>query len=35
MNEYNLLDGIAGIGLSLISAISSIEPQWDECLLLS
>ena len=35
MNEYNLLDGIAGIGLSLISAISNIEPQWDECLLLS
>ena len=34
---YNLsfLLGISGIGLSLISAVSSIEPSWDECLLLS
>jgi len=34
-NEYGLLQGIAGIGLSMISAISDIEPKWDECLLLS
>jgi class I lanthipeptide synthase len=33
--EYGLLEGIAGIGLSLISAVSDIEPSWDECLLLS
>ena len=31
----SMLEGIAGIGLSLISAISDIEPKWDECLLLS
>lgn len=34
-NEYGLLEGVAGIGLSLISAITPIEPKWDECLLLS
>lgn len=34
-NEYGLLEGIAGIGLVLISVISDIEPKWDECLLLS
>ncbi len=31
--EYNLLEGISGIGLSLLGSISSIEPQWDSCLL--
>ena len=35
INEYGLLEGIAGIGLSLISAVSDIEPKWDECFLLS
>jgi lantibiotic modifying enzyme len=30
-----LLEGSAGIGLALISAISDIEPKWDRCLLLS
>ena len=35
VNEYGLLEGIAGIGLALISAVSDIEPKWDECLLLS
>ncbi len=30
-----LLEGIAGIGLAMISAVSDIEPIWDECLLLS
>lgn len=34
-NKEPLLDGIAGIGLVLISTISEIEPKWDECLLLS
>ncbi len=34
-NKASLLDGIAGIGLVLISAVSDIEPKWDECLLLS
>jgi hypothetical protein len=35
VDEMNFLHGIAGIGLALISAISDIEPAWDECLLLS
>lgn len=35
VNEPGLLEGIAGIGLALISAVSDIEPAWDECLLLS
>lgn len=34
-NEYGFLEGIAGIGLTLISVISDTEPNWDECLLLS
>ena len=34
-NEYGLLDGIAGIGLVLLSHISEEEPTWDRCLLLS
>ena len=34
-NEFALLDGVTGVGLALISAISDIEPKWDECLLLS
>lgn len=33
--DFGFLEGIAGIGLSLISAVSDIEPAWDECLLLS
>jgi lantibiotic biosynthesis protein len=34
--EYDgLLEGSAGIGLSLISAISDVEPKWDRSLLLS
>ncbi len=35
INEPGLLEGIAGIGLAMISAVSDIEPAWDECLLLS
>lgn len=34
-NNVSLLTGIAGIGLSSISAISEVQPFWDECLLLS
>lgn len=34
-NNCSFLEGIAGIGISLISYISDIEPAWDECLLLS
>ena len=30
-----LLNGLSGIGLSLLSAVSDIEPKWDECLFLS
>ena len=33
--ETAILDGYSGIGLSLISAISSQEPKWDRMLLLS
>jgi len=35
ITKTGLLEGIAGIGLVLLSAISDIEPDWDECLLLS
>jgi lantibiotic biosynthesis protein len=35
VNEYGVLEGIAGIGLALISSINYSEPNWDECLLLS
>jgi lantibiotic modifying enzyme len=34
-SEMSLLDGISGIGLVLMSAISEMEPKWDRCLLLS
>lgn len=34
-NDVGFLEGIAGIGLAMISAVSDIEPAWDECLLLS
>lgn len=33
--DYSLLEGISGIGLCLISAVSDIEPKWDSCFLLS
>lgn len=35
VKNKTLLEGIAGIGLALISALSDNEPKWDECLLLS
>ncbi len=34
-SKYDLINGISGIGLSLISGAFSIEPKWDGCLLLS
>lgn len=33
--KFGIIDGIAGIGLTLISAISDNEPTWDRALLLS
>ena len=35
LNKYGLLDGIAGIGLALLTYYYEMEPEWDECLLLS
>lgn len=35
VKEYGLLEGVAGIGLALLSHISDEEPTWDRCLLLS
>lgn len=35
VNSATLLDGIAGIGLSLMAAVSDSEPAWDECLFIS
>ncbi len=34
-NDYGFLEGIAGIGLAMLSAVSDTEPTWDESLLLS
>lgn len=34
-NTTGLLEGIAGIGLTLIFYLSDLDPNWDECLLLS
>ena len=34
-NKENLLEGIAGIGLALLTYYYEIEPTWDECMLLS
>jgi lantibiotic modifying enzyme len=33
--EISLLEGIAGIGLSIISYLAPFETKWDECLLIS
>jgi hypothetical protein len=35
ITQSGILEGIAGIGLVLLAAVSEIEPDWDECLLLS
>lgn len=35
ISEAGLLEGIAGIGLGLISMVSDIEPKWDRCLFIS
>lgn len=34
-DNYNYIEGIAGIGLVLMSVISDIEPTWDESMLIS
>ena len=34
-NQYSLLEGITGIGLSILSLLNPDLMQWDECLLLS
>ncbi len=34
-NAADIFDGVAGIGLSLLAAVSDIEPAWDRVLLLS
>ena len=33
-SEYGLLEGVSGIGLSLLSAVAETPLNWDECLLL-
>ncbi len=33
--KQNLLEGIAGIGLTIISQLTNLESNWDECLLIS
>lgn len=35
VNRLDLLEGVSGIGLALISLISPVEPAWDSCMLLS
>jgi len=34
INEVNLLEGIAGIGLSIISYLSDFDPNWEESLMI-
>jgi lantibiotic modifying enzyme len=34
-NNYSFLEGIAGIGLALISSVSQVDPTWDNALLIS
>ncbi|WP_299315140.1 lanthionine synthetase C family protein [uncultured Aquimarina sp.] len=34
-NQTNLLEGIAGIGLSIISYVAPFDTKWDECLMIS
>ena len=35
LNEFGFLEGLSGIGLSLIASISEVKPDWDRCLFLS
>ena len=35
LNKYELLEGISGIGLAMLTYYYQTEPTWDECLLLS
>jgi hypothetical protein len=34
-NELNFLEGISGVGLTLISALRETEPKWDSCILIN
>ncbi len=34
-NETNVLEGIAGIGLTIISFLATFDTKWDECLMIS
>jgi lantibiotic biosynthesis protein len=34
-NDYSFIEGIAGIGLAMISAVSDMNPAWDSVLILS
>lgn len=35
LNNKSLLSGLSGVGLSLLSSVDSVDPLWDECLLLN
>jgi len=35
LNKYGLLEGVAGIGLAMLTYYYEMDPAWDECLLLS
>ena len=35
VNEYSVLEGVAGIGLILASYLYEAEPKWDKCLLIN
>lgn len=35
VSDSGILEGISGIGLAILSALSDIEPHWDRCLLCS
>jgi len=35
VNKFDLLEGISGIGLALLTYYYEMDPEWDECLLLS
>jgi|688.fasta_scaffold258630_2 hypothetical protein len=34
-NELNFLEGISGVGLTLISALRETEPNWDSFILIN
>lgn len=35
IDDYSIMNGLSGLGLALLAAISHDEPFWDQCLLLS